>query len=369
MPTGNIAWALKTGYEERRWDGSLAQTIHAVNADMDTHELLLLPNGNHVFIADKPRDHVDLSALGGPTDATILDNIVQETAPDGSLVWSWDSLDHIPLTEADANRFPEIIQWLDPYHMNSVEADGDGYIVSFRHLDAIYKVDRATGNILWKLGGSPRPESLAFKSDPYGNFGGQHDARLLPDGTLSVHDNGSHRSRSPRAVRYTLNLTTRTATRVEDLTDDVLDSVCCGDARKLSGGDWVIDWGGSPYVTELTPLGKRVFRLTFGDFSTYRVAPVPFGVLSRETLRNGMDAQFPRSASACQPGDLDGDRKLNVSDALLLLRAVTGLANLSAGQTQAADVNQDRHTDISDVILLLRAIAKLATLPDSCASA
>jgi hypothetical protein len=368
LPNGTLAWALKQGYEERRLDGTLARTVQAVEGTMDTHELLLLPNGNTVFIEDLSREHIDLTPLGGKPDSTVIDNIVREVAPDGSLVWSWDAMDHIPFSEIDGSRFPEIVNWQDPYHMNSVEPDGDGYIVSFRHLDAVYKIDRATGNILWKLGGSPRPESLAFQGDFYSNFGGQHDARLLPDGTLTVHDNGTNRGRAPRAARFALNLSKRTATRIEQVTDDVLASPCCGDARKLPGGDWVIDWGGSPYVTELAPSGKRVFRLTFGDFSTYRVAPVPFGTLSRSDLRNGMDAQFPRSARACQPGNLDGDGEINVSDALLLLRSITGLTRLDPDQTRAADVNQDHRVNISDVLLILRAIAQLSPLPDGCAS-
>ena len=48
-------------------------------------------------------------------------------------------------------------------------------------------------------------------------------------------------------------------------------------------------------MTELTPAGVRVFRMTFTEpFFTYRAEPVPFGVLSRAALRGGMDAQFPR---------------------------------------------------------------------------
>jgi hypothetical protein len=38
-----------------------------------------------------------------------------------------------------------------------------------------------------------------------------------------------------------------------------------------------------------------VFRLSFTQsLFTYRVDPVPFGALSRDALRSGMDARFPR---------------------------------------------------------------------------
>src|ERR1051325_4500797 len=148
--------------------------------------------------------------------------------------------------------------------MNSVEPDGDGYIISQRHLNAIYRIDRATGNIVWKLSGSPRLESLAFEGDPYGNFSGMHDARRLSDGTVSVYDNGSPTGRPPRAVRYRIDSAAGKATLVEQATDaDVTDSICCGSARKLSGGNWAMSWGANPYVTESTSAGQRVFRMTF----------------------------------------------------------------------------------------------------------
>ena len=63
-------------------------------------------------------------------------------------------------------------------------------IASFRHLDAVYKISKSTGKIVWKLGGTTTPKSLTVKDDPRAyTLGAQHDARLLPDGTLTVFDN------------------------------------------------------------------------------------------------------------------------------------------------------------------------------------
>ena len=302
LPDGNMAWtSIPTG-SERRLDGALMRTFAPVSSSggtLDSHELLLLSNGNYLFITDVKRGPVDLSAYGGSTTATVLDNVIEETAPDGTLVWRWSAMDHIGASETDPHWWAQYLVTAspaDPYHMNSVAPYGSSYVVSFRHLNAIIQIDKASGSIQWKLGGSPRAESLKFVGDPYGNFGGQHDARILPDGTLTLHDNGSALARAPRAVRFTIDPAARTAAFVEQVTDpDASGSLCCGNARKLPGGDWVISWGQNPFVTELTAAGKRVFRLTFeGQYFSYRVAPVPFGTLSRTALRQGMDAQFPR---------------------------------------------------------------------------
>jgi hypothetical protein len=208
-------------------------------------------------------------------------------------------MDHIPASETMATWWPQYIQnqtLADPYHMNSVEPNGAGFVVSFRQLDAVFRIDKATGNILWKLGGTPTPQSLQFVGDTYGNISGQHDARMLPDGTLTVHDNGSGAGRAPRAVRYSINTTSNTATMVEHITDSVVSaSGCCGSARRLAGGNWGVDWGENPVVTELTPAGKEVLRMTFNQpFFTYRAPPIPPGTFSTAALRSAMDAQFPR---------------------------------------------------------------------------
>ncbi len=302
LPDGNFAWISPPNGEERKLDGSLAHTFAVdsqIGGELDPHELLLLPNGNYVYIAAVNKGPVDLSAYGGSSTATVSDQVIEEFAPNGSLVWSWSAMDHISVAETgDIFRTPYITTFspTDPYHMNSVELDGDGYVVSFRHLNAVYRINRASGSIVWKLGGSARPESLAFVGDTYGNFSGQHDARILPDHTLALHDNGSLVGRPPRAARYSIDPVAKTATPVEQVTDaDVPNSLCCGSATKLSGGNWVMEWGGNPVVTELAPDGSRVFRITFpAPYFSYRAFPVSSSVVSRAALRNGMDAQFPR---------------------------------------------------------------------------
>ena len=117
---------------------------------------------------------------------------------------------------------------------------------------------------------------------------------------MSGHDNGFHPAvkRTPRVVRYQIDLNARTATLLEQINDPgTVNAACCGMARRLAGGNWAISWGGNPLVTELTPSGSRVFSLAFkAGVSSYRAYPVPPGVLSRSALRTGMDAQHPRYA-------------------------------------------------------------------------
>jgi hypothetical protein len=269
------------------------------------HDFEQLSNGNYLLIATVPRYHVDLTPIGiNNTNATVIDADIQEITPTGQLVWSWDSANHIALSETDAGFASTVTTWdgqpaYDIIHMNSIQllesgnclaASSCNIVFSARHLDAVYEINMASGNIIWKLGGTNIPgESLSFVGDPDNNFSGQHFARILPNGTLTVHDNGSLLSRPPRSVNYSINPTNMTATFLSQVTDPRVGySNCCGSSSLLPGGNNI--------VTELTPAGTPVLTLTFPTGATYRAYPVTdSNLINRNTLIAGMNAQFAAS--------------------------------------------------------------------------
>jgi hypothetical protein len=304
LADGTLAWSflsvgLPTHAEIHRLDGTLVRSLDTVGTGADGHDLQLLEDGDYLMEAYKPRTGVDLSPWGGPSNATVLDAEIQELTPEGALVWSWNSAGHIDPSETvpwGIHRTETAPGVYDLVHLNSLQPDGDGIVFSARHLDAVYRVRRGDGSIDWKLGGTTTPQSLAFVDDPLGasSFGGQHDARILPDGTLTVHDNGTSRGRPPRAVRYQIDSTARTATLLEEVTDPrATASTCCGSARRLPGGDWVMSWGSVGLVTELTPTGSPVLSIETPTTFSYRADPVLPGALSRDALHSAMDAMNP----------------------------------------------------------------------------
>ncbi len=96
----------------------------------------------------------DLSSYGGAYNGALVDSAVQEyNLRTGKLLYSWDALEHIPLSESQAtiptNGFP----W-DAYHVNAVQVLGSGtFLVSMRNTWAAYLVNIASGRIEWTLGG------------------------------------------------------------------------------------------------------------------------------------------------------------------------------------------------------------------------
>ena len=84
----------------------------------------------------------------------------------------------------------------DVFHCNSVDVDANGnLLMSARNASAVYDVDRATGTIAWKLGGTTNnldgTRIIKLTKYPYANLGGQHDPRFLPDGEISLFDDQS----------------------------------------------------------------------------------------------------------------------------------------------------------------------------------
>src|SRR5262249_20244390 len=145
----------------------------------------------------------------------VVDGIVQEIdIKTGLLLFEWHSLDHVPLTDSyvPARSGP---QW-DYFHINGIDEDRDGnLIVSSRNTWTVYKVSRATGDTIGRLGGK-RP---TFKLGAGVTTAWQHNPRVEPDGTLTIFDNANGGVGKPfrpasRAETVQLDTASKTATLV-----------------------------------------------------------------------------------------------------------------------------------------------------------
>ena len=319
LPDGNLAWWTNgmvgpygtdpaATYVELGPSGRIKRKVRAVGLNTDLHDMQQLPNGNYLVMAYEGRSNVDLTAYGQESDSTVLEPVIQEINPDGDLVWSWHNEGRIGLGET--GRWWPALQapFYDILHLNSVEPAGDSLIVSFRHADAVYSIDRASGKINWKLGGTATSKSLVVKNDPYGDYplGGQHDARYDRHGHLTIFDDqtdpacggrppGPKCQLSPRAVEYKIDEKAGTARLINSFTDPKVDSTwCCGGVRKTRNRGWTVAWGGAQAVTGFAPDGSITQRYDFSpgldiDHGIYRVVPLGKKDFTFARLRHAMD--------------------------------------------------------------------------------
>ncbi len=292
-------------------DGTLLNTLETVGSPTDFHEGLPLADGDFLMTSYAPRTDVNLSPVFYAPGAT-LDASFQIVAPNGALVYQWDAANLI--TPAESRRWWTALDFgypgvsgpiWDYQHIDSVVPDGEGYLVSLAHDDALYLINASNGSIAWKLGGTSTPQSLTIIGDPdaSADFGAQSDAQVWPDGTISVFDNGIARRRPPRVLRFRIDAQSRTATLIQTITDpSIVTSPCCGSARLLPGGDWAVDWGGSQMFEELTPAGQPALRVTFAyPYFSYQAVPILPGQLQLSALLTGMNQMEPRTASGARP--------------------------------------------------------------------
>ncbi len=236
----------------------------------DLHDVVVTATSLFFLIYDPVT--VDMSAYGGSATATVYDAVIQEIdrATD-TVVWEWHSLDHIPVTET---VLPLTLPTIDYLHVNSLELDGNGnLLMSARTADALYMVDMSTDEVLWKLGGNAPTNGtpqLAFTND--GGFYRQHDARILPDGSIGLFDNGLTNVRDwSRGVRYTIDTGALTATMVQELrhSPDIYGNTM-GNVDWLPNGNALVGWGTGAGFTEYDAAGNVVLDAEFPLVRSYR---------------------------------------------------------------------------------------------------
>jgi hypothetical protein len=235
----------------------------------DGHELLLLPN-NHAYLMSYDPQIVNMSQIvqGGDTAALVTGLIIQELDENKNVIFQWRSWDHFRITDATHENLLD--DTIDYVHGNAIDLDHDGHIlISSRHLDEITKINRQTGNIIWRLGG--KNNQFNFVNDSI-RFSHQHSIRKMENGNYLLFDNGNYHSPPfSRAVEYKLDNIQNTATLVWQYRNSPNTfAFAMGNIHRLENGNTIIGWGSAtPTVSEVRPDGLKVFQLSFafGIFS------------------------------------------------------------------------------------------------------
>jgi hypothetical protein len=231
--------------------------IHGANGRIaDMHELLLTPEGTALFTCYPERVHTDLSVIGGPKSFPVLQSIIQEVdIASGRLVHEWRSLDHVSVAES----YRPVSPGYDYLHANSIDVLPDGnLLVSARNTWTVYKLDRRSGAVIWRLGG----KHGHFHLGPGVRFTWQHDARFVGDRRITLFDDGfDGRARSEaqsRAIAIDLDFARRTAKLAHSYShpDSSLSASSMGNVQTLPSGDVLVGWGSEPYITQFTADGK-----------------------------------------------------------------------------------------------------------------
>jgi hypothetical protein len=235
LPNGNLVFS--RGREGRLYEvdmlGNFVRQWHAtgipkevdegsipVDTDSFHHDFTLMPNGNILTLSTEFRHYEDYPAseedLTKTAPANVIGDVIVEFTPEGNVVRELKMLDILdPYRIAyDALQtffwvgiYKDMVQppGKDWTHVNSIDyspAD-DCAIISVYHQDCVVKLDMNTGEIKWILGdhGNWKEPWQKYLLTPMGDDFEwqyhQHSAKLTPDGTLILYDNGLYRALPP----------------------------------------------------------------------------------------------------------------------------------------------------------------------------
>jgi hypothetical protein len=235
--------------------------IHRVRAgdglSSDLHDFLVTPESTALVTAYRTV-RADLSSLGGPRNGTLVESFVQEVEiGSGRVLLDWRARDHVRLAETYATVANGT---LDPFHVNSVDVTADGnLLVSARHTCALYKIERRSGRVIWRLGGKRSDFELGHGA----RFYWQHDAQHQPDGSITVFDDGAglvENEPASRGIRLVLDERVGTAMLVDQYVEpQQLLAHAMGSMQRLADGGAFVGWGTVPSFSEFTPAGELRF--------------------------------------------------------------------------------------------------------------
>ncbi len=251
--------------------------IHAGNGlTADLHDFHLEANDTALITAFNPI-RCNLTAIHGPQDAAVNDSLFQEIDLRTGLVRrQWDSIDHVALESSYSTPYGASDEWpFDFFHANSLDPEPGGeMLISARNTWALYQVNEETGEVVAEAGG--KHSTIKMGSGTLTAF--QHDATLLPNGLISVFDNGGVPIVHPqsRGILVALNQKTGTETLVSEFEHPgtALKAGSQGNVQLLASGNLFIGWGAEPWFSEFSTSGQLLYdaHMPPGDesYRTYR---------------------------------------------------------------------------------------------------
>jgi arylsulfate sulfotransferase len=312
-------------WHPRHFPQSVADAIQ-VDSDTIHHEISEDSAGTILTLSTELRSFPDYPTSetnpAAPTAPAIaVGDVVLQYDHIGRIVQYWSLLDILDPYRigfnslANVGFYPELRgQTRDWSHANAVIQDpsDDSFIVSLRHQDAVVKIDRTTGRLIWILGTPdgwklPWSRYLLTPKGPLQWQYHQHAPMITPQQTLLLFDNGNFRRRPTeplptqnysRVVEFAVN---REQMTVEQLwsyggpDDELFFSAALGDANWLpitqnvlvTDGFKAADttnsglWGRIFEVTHTTPASK-VFEVlirqqpgTNLNWTVYRAERLP----------------------------------------------------------------------------------------------
>ncbi|KAI3337977.1 Arylsulfotransferase-domain-containing protein [Ustulina deusta] len=245
----------------------------------DSHEAHLTADGTVVLVVGRV-EQADLGALGRGTEG-VTNILLQEVEPrSNAVLFQFDLMRHFGVEDSfwpwDGPGPYHFDSAHDLWHVNSVEKTAAGdFLVSSRHLHAVFLVDGATAEVRWVMGGR-RSNFTDVSADGSAGFHWQHNAHFTAENRIMLFDNqavfngfcaGGETARGcSRGLEIEFNIESWTYWVVREwYHPQGLVSASRGGISRTPKGNTLVAWGQNPMYTEYGPDGELVMDVQRGQ--------------------------------------------------------------------------------------------------------
>ena len=238
-------------YDERY--RKVAEVHGADGMKGDLHEFLISPEGTALFTTYGVAEGEIPNGEGGLRRGPYWYCCCQEVdIASGRLLLQWRSDQELPVSGSHHGLPRRPTTPWDYFHMNSINIDpsDNNLIISSRNLWQVYKVDRGTGETLWRLGG----ETSEFEIEPRARFAWQHHVTPHGNGIYTIFDNEAGppaEATQSRALVVAVDEDARTVRFLREYhhLPPVL-AQALGSVERLDDGGVFVGWGKPAWFTE-----------------------------------------------------------------------------------------------------------------------
>lgn len=212
--TGKIGFVGGTEIAEINLEGEVLWRINLEEKDIIFHHDLKMNENNEVVSIFRDYKLYDLDKSKPELD-TLWGDGVMTMDTTGKVLEKWSAWDVWDVEKDE--RLEEFAN--DRFHFNNVAFDTDGnYLLSTPIENQIWKIDKNSGEIIWKLG-----KGGDFKMDSESHFYFQHAAHINHNGNLILFDNGdftpndtTKTNKSSRTLSFRIDTTEMVAKTIID---------------------------------------------------------------------------------------------------------------------------------------------------------
>ncbi|MBA3829103.1 MAG: aryl-sulfate sulfotransferase [Taibaiella sp.] len=236
--------------------------------NIDGHDFILIDDNHYILESFYEKTVTNIPASLNPVagGVKVISDVIQEVQND-RVVWQWEGTNDTTfyLASLEENKFNDTTTIFDYLHLNSMFIDprDNNLICSFRNLDQVVKIQRGTGKILWRLGGT----NGDFPLNDDQVFLRQHHATLTDSNqTLLLFDDGLALQRPySRILEFNVNEINRSVVSFSSFNIPEPFTQYMGSVQKR-GDTYFIGGGTANYVLEVNyRTGDKLLELQSGE--------------------------------------------------------------------------------------------------------